>query len=582
MTNFDFYPETVVTGAHNNAWQGYSHIQQELQTAIERLGKTKTIVVIDCYPGVRMEELQSNLISAMRAAHTVYADDLYYSNEKVTEMIQFNLTEDRVFGRMALHNFSDFLDAKLIEEARDAITNIDQGLVIVYGVGASLVCEPDLLIYADMARWEITTRYNNNAISNWKADNRNEDAVRKIKRGYFFEWRVADRHKRKLFEKIDYLLDTNQDNDPKLVDGTSYLAGLEQTVNQPFRVVPYFAPGVWGGQWMKEKLGLDPSVKNYAWSFNGVPEENSLFLKYGDVRVEVPAMNAVFRHPAPLLGEAVYGRFGAEFPIRFNFLDTFEGQNLSLQVHPTVEYVQQTFGVHYTQDESYYVMDAGEGATVYMGTKNDINRNDMIADLEKSYADGSHFDDEKYINQFPAKKHDHFLIPAGTIHSQGTNSLVLEISSTPNYFTFKLWDWGRLGMDGLPRPVHLEHGFNTIQWERDQTWVEQNIVNRVEKVADGEGWVEERTGLHERQFIETRRHWFSSPVTHHTDGGVNVLILIEGEEAIIESTTDAFKPFILHYAETIIIPAIVGEYRISPHGNSVGKEIGTMKAYVRT
>lgn len=582
MTNFDFYPETVVSDAHNKAWQGYSDIQLELQAAIEKLEKTKTIVVIDCYPGVRIDELQANLIAALPAAHTVFADDLYYSNEKVTEMIQFNLTEDRVFGKMSLHNFSDFLDAELVEEARQVIANINQGVVIVYGVGASLVCEPDLLIYADMARWEITTRFNNNAISNWKADNREEDAVRKIKRGYFFEWRVADRHKRKLFEKIDYLLDTNQDNDPKLVDGTSFLAGLEQTVNQPFRVVPYFAPGVWGGQWMKEKLGLDPAVKNYAWSFNGVPEENSLYLKYGEIRVEVPAINAVLRHPATLLGEAVYGRFGAEFPIRFNFLDTFEGQNLSLQVHPTIEYVQQTFGVHYTQDESYYVLDAGEDATVYMGTKDGIDCNAMMAALEKSDSDGSHFDDEKYINQYPANKHDHFLIPAGTIHSQGTNSLVLEISSTPNYFTFKLWDWGRLGMDGLPRPVHLEHGFNTIQWERDQTWVEKNIVNQIEKVAVGEGWIEERTGLHERQFIETRRHWFSSPVTHHTDGGVNMLMLIEGEEAIIESTTDAFAPFIIHYAETIIMPAIVGEYRISPHGNSVGQEIGTIKAYVRT
>ncbi|MEK3661893.1 class I mannose-6-phosphate isomerase [Paenibacillus sp. FSL F4-0236] len=582
MANFNMYPEILVSNSNDHAWQDYGNIKNELNGAIIRLGKQKTIVTVDCYPGVRMEELKANLVSVMEPAYTIFADDLYYSSDKVTDMIKFHLTTDRVFGKISLHNFGDFLDDERLEEARSAISNIDSGLIIIYGSGATLVCDPDILIYADLARWEIQKRYSNNEISNWRADNHNEDAVRKIKRGYFFEWPVADRHKRKLFEKIDYLLDTNCSNEPKLVEGATYLAGLKQTVSQPFRVIPYFAPGVWGGQWMKEKLGLDPSVENYAWSFNGVPEENSLFLRYGDVKIEVPAINAVFRHPVDLLGEKVYGRFGAEFPIRFNFLDTFGGGNLSLQVHPLVDYAQQTFGVHYTQDESYYIVDAKEDAIVYLGVKDDINSNEMIQDLKQSYDEGSKFDDQKYINQFPAKKHDHFLIPAGTIHSQGKDSLVLEISATPNYFTFKLWDWGRLGMDGIPRPVHLEHGINSIQWERDEKWVSENIINCLEQIGEGDGWIEEKTGLHDRQFIETRRHWFSGPVIHNTDGGVNVLNLIEGEEAIVESPTNAFEPFIVHYAETFIIPAMVGSYSIRPHGNSVGKEMGTIKAYVRT
>lgn len=575
-------PEIVVSESSEGALKGYDNIKEELHQAIKRLGKNKTIVTIDCYPGVRMKELESNLIASMEAVHVIYSDDLYYSSDKVTEMIQFNLTSDRVFGRMSVHNFADFIDDQLMDKARNAIESINSGTIIIYGVGASLVCESDLLIYADLARWEIQTRYSNNEISNWKAGNQHEDAVRKIKRGYFFEWRVADRHKRKLFTKIDYILDTNNNNDPKMVQSARYLAGLEQTVNQPFRVVPYFAPGVWGGQWMKEKLGLDPSMENYAWSFNGVPEENSLYLRYGDIRIEIPAINAVFRHPVELLGEKVYGRFGSEFPIRFNFLDTYEGQNLSLQVHPPVEYVQQTFGVHYTQEESYYVIDAEEDAIVYLGVKEGIDKDAMIEDLERSYEEGVTFDDEQYINQFPAKKHDHFLIPSGTIHSQGKNSLVLEISSTPNYFTFKLWDWGRLGLDGLPRPVHLEHGINSIQWERDEKWINEHINNRIEKIAEGDGWIEEKTGLHERQFIETRRHWFSKRVMHNTNGGVNVLNLVEGEEAIVESPTHAFEPFVVHYAETFIIPAIVGEYTIRPHGNSIGKQLATIKAYVRS
>lgn len=159
--------------------------------------------------------------------------------------------------------------------------------------------------------------------------------------------------------------------------------------------------------------------------------------------------------------------------------------------------------------------------------------------------------------------------------------MVLEISATPYIFTFKLWDWGRLGLDGLPRPVHLEHGEQVIDWQRDTAWVQEHLVNRTEPVAEGPGWREERTGLHEREFIETRRHWFSEPVLHHTEGRVNVLNLIEGEEAVVDSPEGRFAPFVVHYAETFIVPAAVGSYRISPYGSSQGKTLATIKAWVR-
>ena len=71
--------------------------------------------------------------------------------------------------------------------------------------------------------------------------------------------------------------------------------------------------------------------------------------------------------------------------------------------------------------------------------------------------------------------------------------------------------------------------------------MEGNLLNRISKTACGAGWTEERTGLHEREFIETRRHWFNGPVAHSTDGGVNVLNLCEGREAIVESPTGAFR-----------------------------------------
>ena len=177
------------------------------------------------------------------------------------------------------------------------------------------------------------------------------------------------------FEDVDFFIDTNNDEDVKMVPGEGVRDGLRQIASQPFRTVPYFDPGVWGGQWMKEVCNLDKDQDNYAWSFDGVPEENSLYLDFENATIEIPAMDLVLYQPKELLGKDVFARFGAEFPIRFDFLDTIGGQNLSLQVHPLTEYIHRQFGMAYTQDESYYILDAKEGASVYLGLKEGIDSN---------------------------------------------------------------------------------------------------------------------------------------------------------------------------------------------------------------
>jgi mannose-6-phosphate isomerase class I len=418
-------------------------------------------------------------------------------------------------------------------------------------------------------------------ISNLGVDNRDLKWSLQYKRAFFTDWRVCDRLKRELISRWDFVLDTNRPNEPRLADGDAVRAGLREAAQRPFRVVPFFDPAPWGGQWMKEVCDLDPEPENYGWCFDCVPEENSLLLKFGETIMELPSIDVVFQEPRKLLGEQVHARFGEEFPIRFDFLDTMGGGHLSFQVHPLKEYIQQNFGMNYTQDESYYLLDAGEDATVYLGTKDGIDPDEMVADLKAAQRGEKAFDAARFVNCWPAKKHDHFLIPAGTCHCSGANAVVLEISATPYIFTFKMWDWGRLGLDGLPRPIHVGHGAKNIQFERTDTWVREHLINRIEPIAEGDGWREERTGLHESEFIETRRHWFSKQVAHHTNGGVNVLNLIEGREAVVESPTGAFEPFTVHYAETFIIPASVGAYTIRPAGESEGQEIGTIKAYVR-
>lgn len=575
MGNYDKYPKIKVQGWENTAICGYDGIVRFLKEKISERGNKSLIIALDTYPGVNDEEVL-NGIKALGYDKLFLMKDVFKSEAELKEQLEYNLTDDRVFGKMYFGEVSDLIDKEKFNNLTQEINSSD-GVILVYGFGAFLVEGIDLHIYLDMARWEIQLRYRK-GMPNYNCTNNDEDILRKYKRSYFIEWRIADKHKIKYFSKIDYFIDTNKADSPKLVEGNSVRNALTQMTAQPFRTVPYFDPGVWGGQWMKDVCRLDKNAKNYAWSFDGVPEENSILLDYENAVIELPAMDLVLYKPLELLGPQVYSRFGAEFPIRFDFLDTIGGQNLSLQVHPVTEYIHRQFGMAYTQDESYYMLDAVEGAHVYLGLTDEAEPEEMFADLEKANRGEEVFNAEKYVNKIPAHKHDHFLIPAGTCHCSGAGSMVLEISATPYIFTFKLWDWSRLGLDGKPRPVHLAHGRQVIQWNRRTEWVKKNLVNAVYTVEENDSYKEEHTGLHELEFIETRRYWINNEVVINSENNVNMLNLVEGKSAIIDSPDNEFSPFIVHYAETFIIPAGVKKYRIkSEHG----EKIGVLRAYVR-
>lgn len=571
--NYDKYPSTKFDGMIIRGWA-------DITAMLARSLEGNSVLAVDFYAGVHEEEV-AGALESLPATLFINTRDLMKPEADVRAMTERFMTDDVLFGYVTNLSITDYFDPEKLSLARRQAAE-SRGKVVIVGTGAAMVAPADaVLAYVDMARWEIQQRFRAHTVKALGLDNRGDAVSVQYKRGYFNDWRILDRYKESLFPKVHFWLDTHIAGDPRLIDRATFFKGINETIRTPFRVVPFFDPAPWGGQWMKEVCGLSKDKQNYGWCFDCVPEENSLYFEVNGVRFELPSVDLVLLKSRELLGEPVEARFGKDFPIRFDFLDTVGGGNLSVQVHPTTQFIRENFGMYYTQDESYYLLDAKEGATVYLGLKTGIDKDAMIADLREAQKGNIVFDTEKYVNRLPAKKHDHYLIPGGTVHCSGAEALVLEISSTPNIFTFKLWDWQRLGLDGKPRPINVERGKCVIDWKRDTEYVHANLANHVAKMAEGDGWREERTGLHPNEFIETRRHWFTKTVTHRTNGSVNVLNLVEGDEAVVESPTGAFKPFVVHYAETFIVPAGVGEYTITPCGDAVGKECATMKAYVR-
>lgn len=562
-----------------DCYTGFEKIVEKLKGDCP--AKDKKVLVLDTYFGVPHHVWTGPLKAGLPEVEIFDTNDAFKGAEELFTMLHPVVTDDRVFGKMNDFTIKDFFDAEKLELLRDRINSSGAEWNVVLGEGAAYVTRGDTRALIDLARWEIQTRMKRNETGNMGMSNLQEEFALKYKQAFYVDWRVLDKHKNSHWADYDWFIDGNVSDRPRMVSAAAMDHALSLSVTRPFRVVPFFDPGPWGGQWMKEKFDLDKDAINFAWAFDCVPEENSLQFKFGNELFEMPSINLVARRPQELLGEQVYNTFGAEFPIRFDFLDTMDGGHLSLQVHPHKAYIKEQFGMPYTQEESYYLMDAAEDAVVYLGSRKGADKEEMLRDLQLAQNGGVSFDADKYVNTFPVKKHDHILIPPGTLHSSGRNSVVLEISATPYMFTFKLWDWDRLGLDGKPRPIHVEHGEKVIEWSRDGDFARKELINRFESLGGGEGWREERTGLHELEFIETRRHWFTGTALHDTEGNLNVLNLVEGEEAVVESPSGAFEPFVVHYAETFIVPAHVGAYSIRPTGKSAGKECATIKAFVK-
>ncbi len=568
--NYDKYPATRTEGALFHGWEA-------IREALDR--ERRGPLAVDWYAGVHEAEITEGLLPGF--SRIIRMRDLMKPEAEIRRMTDPFMTDDVLFGYVTNLRMPDFFDAEKLAAVRTELETAGED-VLILGTGAALVApQHAVLAYADMARWEIQQRFRRHEVCGLGVDNREDPVSIQYKRGLFIDWRVLDYYKDTLFARVDWWIDTNAAGDPKMISRETFFRGIDKTARKPFRVVPFFDPAPWGGQWMKDVCDLDREVPNFGWCFDCVPEENSLLLEVEGVKFELPSNDLILLRAREVLGAPVEARFGKDFPIRFDFLDTMGGGNLSLQVHPTTQFIREQFGMPYTQDESYYLLDAQPDAVVYLGLKKGVDRVQMIEDLRAAQRGELVFDAEKYVNKIPAKKHDHYLIPGGTIHCSGAGSMVLEISSTPNIFTFKLWDWGRLGLDGKPRPINVERGRHVIQWERDTDYVKAHLANHFSNVAEGEGWKEIKTGLHPNEFIETRRTSFSVPVTIRTENSVHVLNLVEGEEAVVESPDGRFEPFVVHYAETFIIPACVEEYTVRPCGLSEGKTCMTIRASVR-
>ena len=372
----------------------------------------------------------------------------------------------------------------------------------------------------------------------------------------FVDWPLLDRHKQDVLPQLDLFVDLSEPERPRSLDGETLRKSLHELAGRPFRTRPTFLPGPWGGQWLRDVLGVPTEAPNLAWSYELITPESGILLGTDDP-IEVGFELLMAAEAERVLGTELAKRFGVSFPIRFDYLDTMGGGHLSIQCHPSEQYMQDVFGLPYTQHETYYVMESSPGSLIFLGMREDADLDAFRADARGAEDSGLALEPERYLETHRAIPHRLHLIPAGTAHASGAGNVVLEISATPYLYTLRFYDWLRRDLDGELRPVHLGHAFANLDPARNSV---RELMPEPRPVREGDGWSELELGRHPDLFFAVHRLDFDDSVEDDTAGRFHVLNLVAGDEIEIVSGTGAVHG--LSYAETIVVPAAVGRYRL--------------------
>lgn len=223
-------------------------------------------------------------------------------------------------------------------------------------------------------------------------------------------------------------------------------------MNELLRLEPLYQERVWGGRALESALGRALPVKQpigEAWEIVDRPEAQSVIK--GGRHAGKTLRTLIEAYTTDLMGPG--WDKNRPFPILVKWLDCRE--RLSLQVHPPASVAPKLKGEPKT--ETWFIADTQPGACLMVGLKKGVTRDQF----EKALATNTL---EPLVHRFPVAEGDSILVRSGQIHAIDAGNLILEIQQNSDT-TYRVYDWGRMGLDGKPRQMHVEQSLASIKWD---------------------------------------------------------------------------------------------------------------------
>lgn len=283
------------------------------------------------------------------------------------------------------------------------------------------------------------------------------------------------------------------------------------TNRTPFPSLLRFTPVIkrirWGGRRLETHLGKSlGGGEDYAESWEISAHQHGPSIIEGTPLAGLSLAELAQRFPDELLGP---NRRSDEFPLLVKFLDAHD--RLSVQVHPNDEQAIRYNPAEHGKTEAWVILDVGRDSRLYAGLRADIDREKLTTAIHNGTL-------EDCLHSIRVAPGDCVFIPAGTVHAIGEGILLAEIQQSSN-LTFRLFDWGRLGTDGLPRELHVEEALDCIDFDRGP-------VHRVNPEALARNPKSER--LVRCPYFELQRHTITRSLQLETRDSYQVLMLLKG------------------------------------------------------
>ncbi len=306
---------------------------------------------------------------------------------------------------------------------------------------------------------------------------------------------------------------------------------------QPLTFSPILKRIRWGGRRLGTLLGKPIGPENdYAESWEIVDHGDDQSVVMGG-----PYVGWTLKQLVEECGEELLGRHAGrtQFPLLIKFLDAHD--RLSLQVHPNDRQAKTFDPAENGKTEAWVIVHADPRSRLYAGLKSGVTRDSLQRHLGESRL-------EDCLHSFEVSAGDCVFIPAGTVHAIAEGIVLAEIQQSSD-LTFRLSDWGRLGTDGEPRPLHIKEALSCIDFERGPVSpvVPTKFSDHTEELVRCEYFV-----IH--------RHRTSRPYTLEVKDRFHVLMMLSGEADLVAGgrTTP------LEFAQTVLIPAACPDVQIMP------------------